>query len=75
METKRYAGSFTVFFSLLCLPMILLWTSLFGLARRMVERNDALRMTREAGESVLSCYCEELTRRYGMYATEGGVLV
>lgn len=74
METKRYAGSFTVFFSLLCLPMILLWTSLFGLARRMVERNDALRMTREAGESVLSCYCEKLTRRYGMYATEGSVL-
>ena len=71
MNTEERAGSFTVFFSLLCLPMILLWVSLLQWTRFMVERNDALRMTQEAGQSILSCYCEELTRRYGLYGTEG----
>ena len=71
MNTEEKTGSFTVFFSLLCVPMILLWTSLFQWARFMVERNDALRMTQEAGQSILSCYAEELTRRYGLYGTEG----
>ena len=71
MNTEERAGSFTVFFSLLCLPMILLWVSLLQWTRFMVERNDALRMTQEAGQSILSCYSEELTRRYGLYGTEG----
>ena len=71
MNAEDKTGSFTVFFSLLCVPMILLWTSLFQWARFMVERNDALRMTQEAGQSILSCYAEELTRRYGLYGTEG----
>ena len=62
MNAEDKTGSFTVFFSLLCVPMILLWTSLFQWARFMVERNDALRMTQEAGQSILSCYAEELTR-------------
>ena len=62
-----YKGSFTVFFSMLILPVLMLFLVLLWLSRTFAERNDTLRITDAAGTSALGCYNRELTERYGLY--------
>ena len=51
-----YKGSFTVFFSMLILPVLMLFLVLLWLSRTFAERNDTLRITDAAGTSALGCY-------------------
>lgn len=64
---NAYKGSFTVFFSMLIIPVMMLFLVLLWLSRTFAERNDTLRITDAAGTSALSCYNRELTERYGLY--------